>query len=155
MNLKSAITSALFLFTVSSFFVSCVDDFYPKVNEVLYFKNNTDDNFFVKYGFTDSIPNAYRKNIQLIDTLYFHNEYEFENSMITDLWMSESKFNELVSQISIYRIQNNDTSYVNPKYFNKKSAWEHSTFGDDNLFNVNPPNFSYNQLTVCDSMFAE
>jgi hypothetical protein len=156
MNLKSGIISALILFIVTSFFMSCRDDYYPKVPEVLYIKNNTGNEFYVKYGFTDSIPNAYLKNIQLIDTLGWHSYYEFEKSMITDLWMSESKFNELVSQISIYRIQHNDTSYVNPKYYNKKSAWEHNVEYIDNIFsNNNQLTSSYNQLTVCDSMFTK
>lgn len=155
MNLKSAITSTLILFIVTSFFMSCKDDYYPKVHEVLYIKNNTGDEFFVKYSFTDSIPNAYRKNVQLIDTLGWHSYYEFEDSMIADLWMSESKFNELVSQISIYRIQHNDTSYVNSKYYNKKSAWEHNAYSDNNYFNNNQLTSSYNQLTVCDSMFTK
>ena len=155
MNLKSAITSTLILFIVTSVFMSCRDDYYPKVPEVLYIRNNTGNEFYVKYGFTDSIPNAYRKNIQLIDTMGWHSYYQFEDSMVTDLWMSESKFNELVSQISIYRIQHNDTSYVNPKYYNKKSAWEHNAYSDINYFNSHQLISSDNQLSICDSMFTK
>jgi len=156
MNLNSTIISAVIIFIVTSIFMGCRDDYYPKVPEVLYIKNNTGNEFFVKYSFTDSIPNAYYKNIQLIDTIGWHSYYQFEDSMITDLWMSESKFNELVSQINIYRIQHNDTSYVNPKYFNKKSAWEHNAYSDINYYgNSHQLISSYNQLTVCDSMFTK
>ena len=159
MNLKSARTSALYLLITTSILMSCSNDNYSKIPEVLNIQNNTRDEFYVKYGFTDSVPNAYHKNIQLIGSMGQQSNYEFEYSMITDLWMSESKFNELVSQISIYKIQHNDTSYVNPKYFNKKSAWEHKVYNVYNsglvhIFNDSITT-SYNQLIVCDSMFTK
>jgi hypothetical protein len=135
--------------------MSCGDDYYQKVPEVLYIQNNTGDDFYVKYGFAESIPNAYSKNIQLIDATGRDGYYQFEYSTITDLWMSERQFNELVSQISIYRIQPNDTTYVNPKYYNKKSAWKHKTYSDNHYFTGKQVISSYNQLTVCDSMFAK
>jgi len=148
--------SALILIIVSSFFTSCKDDFYPKVNEVLYITNNTSDTLFVKYGFTDSVQNAYQKNIQLIDTMGLDGFIQFDDSLITGLWMTESKFNVLVSQISIYRIQHQDTDFVNPKYYNKKSAWEHHIISSYNhFFNTSQLTFSENKLSICDSMFIK
>lgn len=155
MNSKPAIITAIILFVVTSFLMSCGDDYYEKVQEVLYIKNNTGNELYVKYGFADFIPNAYRNNIQLIGPMGRSGYYSFEYSMIPDLWMSEKQFNELVSQISIYRIQGNDTSYVDPKYYNTKSAWEHSSHSNNGYFNHKQLISSCNLLTVYDSMFTK
>lgn len=151
---KSVRISASFLLLVSLFFVSCEDDFYPKVFEVLHIKNNTADKIYVKYGFTSTIQNSYQDNIQLIDTMEVDGYYQFEDSLFSGLWMTESRFNELVSQLSIYRIHNKDTDYVNPKYYNKKSTWEHHKGYRNNLVsNRDELLSSENTLSICDSMF--
>ena len=139
-------------------FQSCVSNYYPKISEWIYIENKTDSVIYINYSSIDSIRYFSNQNSHSLDTTFNVFSCQFNDALIPNLWMSENKFNELVSQLQIYKIVNNDTIYVDPKYYNKKTAWKHHIsklisgsimFKSNDIFMI-----SDNMISIQDSMFV-
>lgn len=124
---------------------SCYSNqYYGKVHESLYFINQTDSLVFIRFGFEG------RKSpfqTVLLDTNQSY-EYDFNESYIENLWMSENEFDGYVSQISIYSLIDNDTLYVDSSFYNHKVLWKYQYIdGNINSF------YWENSPRVVDSLY--
>lgn len=156
-------------------FISCYDEYSRKISEELYFVNEATTEIYIKFDFLD-------KNLLNIDTVELKNpnseffdrffvedgkvkivrlnptnitfQYQFDESYIKDIWMSEREFNHYISQIHIYKIVNNDTLFVNPNLYNKKSKWDYHIYTDGHFFyRSTVPSAVSNRLNINDNMF--
>jgi hypothetical protein len=140
------------LFVTALILQGCVpDSSYPITPEWLNVINETDTTIYIRYGFLKSIAGIGINDST--DTLYHGQEscFYFDRSYISKLWMSESEFDSLVSKISIYKVTDGDTTYVERQYFDKKGVWTHEVYGFDSYEEIG----SWNKLIVTSSMFQK
>lgn len=143
-------TKLLYQFTIiiiSLTFISCDDrSFYPKVNESISVINKTDTLFFVEYGFIiDS--NSTRK-----DSVYSHSAtLQYINNETNNLWLKESDFEAIIAKIRIYRIEENDTSFVDKNFYNKRAQWNYqfNRYTDSQIF------ANFNSIVITSEMFTK
>ena len=128
-------------------FTSC-EPYYPKVSEVLLYTNKTDSTVYIYYGFLHKTESVFADNGS-VQYYYGSNSFVFDNSLVTNLWMSEQDFNKYVSQIKMYRVTLGDTTYVNPLFYANKSLWKHTYHSE---YNVGMRE-STNELTITPEMF--
>ena len=134
----------------------CMDNSrYSKVQEELIIHNGTDSTIYVEYGFLRKMNLNDRP---VTDTLSVHRYmtswYQFDNSQINGLWISEKDFNAYVSQIRIYKLNKKDTTFVAPHYYNTKSAWAYEFENTNYDFDVSVKR-SRNELTILPAMFNQ
>lgn len=139
----------LCVLTTVLFLTGCLDNSsYPKVAETLIIYNNTDSTIYIEYGFLKSISPAghvRRDSVPKSMSSFF----QFNDSMITNLWISEKDFNIYVSQLKIYRLENRDSIFVAARYYNTKSAWDYH-FNNNNYMKENQ-----NELNIYPEMFIK
>lgn len=175
MTKKNLIVLLTFIATLS--FVSCDDEYYGKISEELTFLNETQKDVYIKFGFLDKnllnidtfelknpnshiynrfyIEDGIVKTVRL-DTVSPNFQYDFDNSYIKDIWITEKEFNNYLSQIQIYMIDNNDTIYANPDLYNKKSRWDYYLYYDNILFiRSKKPSVVNNNLRITNDMFVK
>jgi len=154
MKTKISFIISVFSILVMALITGCIDtNNYRKVTEVLIINNGTDSTIYVEYGFLRPRTSNSR---QLTDTLYksrlIRSWYQFDDSQVNKLWLSEKDFNAYVSKIRIYMINKKDTMFVAPHFYNTKSAWTCHFENMDYDFGIN---FKMNQseLTILPTMF--
>jgi len=141
------------LLAVVLFLAGCMDNnlYSSKVEETLYIQNGTDSTIYVEYGFL-RISNPYMRRVRDSIPRSMSTSYRFVDSQINGLWMSEKDFNGYVSKIRIYKLKKTDTTFVAPRYFNKKSVWKYHFDNEGYDFN---PRMSLNDLTILPTMFNQ
>lgn len=133
------------LMTTVMVLTGCIDNnYYPMATETLFIQNGTDSTIYVEYGFLDPINPYYRGERDSVPKS-MSSWYYFENTQIKDLWMSEKNFNKYVSEIRIYRLNEGDSIFVAPHYYNTKSAWNYNFVSDIKEIE--------NKLTILPEMF--
>jgi len=154
MKTKISFIISVFSILVMVLITGCMDkSHYRKVTEKLVIKNGTDSTIYVEYVF---LRNVISNRHQLTDTLcksqHMTSWYEFNDSQISKLWLSEKDFNAYVSKIRIYMINKKDTLFVAQHYYNTKSAW---TCHFENAYYDFDMNFKIiqNDLTILPTMF--
>jgi hypothetical protein len=154
MRTNFSITKSVLTLLFTVLITGCIDNSqYRKVTEVLIVNNGTDSTIYVEYGFLRPRTSNSR---QLTDTLYksrlTRSWYQFDDSQVNKLWLSEKDFNAYVSKIRIYMINKKDTMFVAPHFYNTKSAWTCHFENMDYDFGIN---FKMNQseLTILPTMF--
>ena len=156
MKTKISFIISVFSILVMVLITGCMDkSHYQKVTEKLVIKNGTDSTIYVEYVF---LRNVISNRHQLTDTLcksqHMTSWYEFNDSQISKLWLSEKDFNAYVSQIRIYKLNKKDTTFVAPHYYNTKSAWAYE-YGTTNYdFDVSVKQ-NRNELTIVPTMFNQ
>jgi hypothetical protein len=139
------------LMTTVLFLVGCMDNnYYPKVSETLNIQNGTDTTIYVEYGFLE--PDIYPgRKVTVSFTKSMSGWLRFEDTQITGLWMSEKEFNKYVSKIRIYNLIKGDSIFVDPHYFNTKSAWKSNFYNSGSSIHDYKEN--RNELTILPEMF--
>ena len=131
------------------FIASCVDNSrYPKVTEILYIHNETDSTIYIEYGFLKHVS-TYEWRIKDSIPKSMSSWFRFDDSRVTNLWMSENDFDKYVSQLKIYKLENGDSIFVDPQYYNTKSAWDYHFYNEDDS-NIKE---NQNNLTIHSEMF--
>jgi len=128
---------------------ACIDNSrYPKVVETLYIHNETDTTIYVEYGFLKQM-NGYGRGVKDSVPKSMQTWFQFDDSLVTNLWMSEQDFNKYVSQLKIYKLVKGDSIFVAPRYYNAKSVWDCKFYGGyESDFKENQ-----NDLTIHPEMF--
>lgn len=135
------------LVTITTLFVSCGNSYYPKVSESLCIINNSDTTIIVEYRF-DSLPSYFYKGVK--DTIPSKMaSRKFIQNNTEDLWIREAAFEKLIAQIRIYRIENNDTIFIDKSLYNKRIHWNY--FYNRDFESISAENT--NSLTVKNEMF--
>ena len=139
------------LLTTVLYLVSCMDNnYYPKVSEILIIQNGTDSTIYVEYSFLESNIYPGRRVTNSV-TKSMSGWLRFEDTQITGLWMSEKEFNKCVSKIRIYHLIKGDSTFVDPHYFNTKSAWKSNLYNSGSSIHDYKENL--NELTILPEMF--
>ncbi len=134
------------LMTTALFLTGCMDtNLISRVSESLEIQNGTDSTIYVEYGFLDPLNAYYNGGVRDSVPMSLSSRYYFYNMQETDLWMSEKNFNKYVSEIRIYRLVKGDSIFVEPHYYNTKSAWNYKFLDDFNQIQ--------NKLTILPGMF--
>ncbi len=174
--IKNNLIVLLCFFAVFAF-TSCDDEYYGKISENLTFLNETKKDIYINFEFLDknllnidtfelknpnsSIYNRFYINKGIVktvrlDTIFPIFQYDFDISYIKDIWITEKEFNNYVSQIQIFMIDNNDTIYANPNLYNKKSKWDYYVYSESVLFyRSNTPSVVNNNLKITNDMFVK
>lgn len=134
----------IILISLTVFIVSCSDyNYYPKVFEVLTFENETDYKLYYikKSTLTDNYTFEIERTRSFRTEIY---GYEY------DLWLSEAQFEDFLSDVKIFRVNNeNDTIYIDPTYYRKKTNW---TLQTESYHDWGEMKTNYNSLTLTSSM---
>ncbi len=133
------------LLLLSLLTLSCSDyNYYPRVFEVLSIKNETDfELYFLKKNST-----IYNDTFKIERAGNFRNEiYGYEY----DLWLSEAQFEDYLSDVIIFRVNNeNDTICIDPAFYRKKTNW---TLHTESYHDWGEMKTNYNSLNLNSSMF--
>ena len=114
---------SMFILLVSVLFLSaCFDrNNSADVNETLNIINKTDSTFIVEYYSRAGDSLIAKYNLSSHMGLYESIDKTSFNG--AEKWLTESEFNEAVACLRIFRLENNDTIFVNPAHFNKRALW--------------------------------
>ena len=132
------------LLILSLLILSCSSDYnyYPKVIEVLTIKNETN---FELYFLKNNIYNEAIKIERAGGSMIEISGYEY------DLWLSEAQFEDFLSDVIIFRVNDeNDTVYIDPVYYRKKTNW---TLHTESYHDWGEMKTNYNILNLNSSMF--
>ncbi|MDO9153678.1 MAG: hypothetical protein Q7U47_08235 [Paludibacter sp.] len=139
----------LFYLLLLLVFTSCdKDDHYPKVRESISIENMTDTMFVVDAKLIRNLNAPKNDTVWSTARIWFNID---ENSY--DIWLTEKQFNTLIPALKIYRIEGNDTLFVDKKYYNNLKMWDNEFYRDDWLFSI----YYYNshRLKVTPAMFVK
>jgi hypothetical protein len=137
----------VFLFIITLFFASCNDRNYPKVDDSLCIINKTDTTIYIEYGFENQLTDYYSSNRDSVPSEMISIRYLSNNT--SDLWLRQDSLEKMIAKIKIYRVDNQDTIFVEYKYYSKLTQWEHTY----NHFYESSLNDNRNSLTVRSEMF--
>jgi hypothetical protein len=144
--MKSKLLFKILFFSISFFVISCDDrSYYPKIDESITVINKTDTLLYVEYDFETDL-NFAKKDSAFSNASTIH----YITNKTDYPWLRVSDFEAIISKIKIYRLEKNDTLFVNGNLYNKRSQWNYqlspyfdsSTFANFNSINITPEMFN-------------
>ena len=135
------------------FFAGCEQPLYRAIPESIQFKNGCSFDIVVQFD-TANFNRGYDFMSEAM--IYTINPNTWTYPMLLkykkyDLIMHDSIFSAIISSITIYQIDEDDTIFVNPEIYNKRTAWESTVYMDELGFHFDK--YVINYFKINESMF--